>query len=182
MIATEPLEITEEEQQMDKVSLQYKCSYFENFAIFTYLPIEDKIPDNEFKTPYTRPDVSNQNIYFSFCNDAQISCNNAGDIGDPGSALLKDETTGDCTPITTESWEDATPTYVKNDLDRSRDYLRLTWDGRTPCPSNTNVNLGYAIDVICTDAVEAEDVRFYFAGMTGEDSCTIRTVFESKLG
>lgn len=136
--------------------------------------------DNEFKTALVESGSNNREVFFSFCNDSEIPCSNP--IDDPGSALIRDKDSQVCTRITSPSWEDATVTYVKNDLDRTRDHLRLSWEGRDPCPADATRNLGFAIDLVCTDAETQDDVRFFYTGGLQDDSCQVRTAFESKLG
>mmetsp|Transcript_1713 Transcript_1713/g.1669 ORF Transcript_1713/g.1669 Transcript_1713/m.1669 type:complete len:173 (+) Transcript_1713:520-1038(+) len=38
------------------------------------------------------------------------------------------------------------------------------------------------MDVICTDATDPGDLRYYYSGGYSDGTCQIRTVFESKLG
>lgn len=109
-------------------TIKYQCSFYENFAIFTYKPIEDKIPDSEFKSLISEPGVVNTFAYFSFCNDSNITCTNV----DPqyrGPALIRDDTSNECIRVTSDNWNDVKVTYVKNKEDRSKDYLRLNWTG-----------------------------------------------------
>jgi hypothetical protein len=159
-------------------AVKYQWSFFENFSIFSYLPIKDKIDDDKFHTPIVGE--KNLDVYFSFWNDSDIECTNP--LDDRGSALLVDSSKPgelDCTRISSNNWNDVNVTYVENPIDRSRDYLRLTWEGPDPCPFASG-NWSYSIDVVCSD-VSVEDSRFFYTG--GYDpSCRIKTQFESKLG
>ena len=71
---------------------------------------------------------------------------------------------------------------MENELDKSRDYLRLKWTGGDPCDNSPNPEdtWGFSIDVVCSD-VAIEDSRFFYIGGF-KDSCRIKTQFESKLG
>jgi len=127
--------------------------------------------------------VTNKKIYFSFCNDSNIDCSNISkDADQRGAAILRDEDTKECVLLTTPNWNEAEVTYVNNKLDRSRDYLRLSWEGQEPCPDDGTRNLGFSMDVICTDATDPGDLRYYYSGGYSDGTCQIRTVFESKLG
>ena len=167
------------EEEFDKLStIKYQCSFFDHWSIFSYKPIENKISDEDFSAPITDSGVSNKRIYFSFCNDCDIECVNKPD--QIGSALLRDETTKECTRVSSDKWTDVRVVYVENELDKTRDYLRLIWENGDECPYGTE-GWEYSIDVVCSD-VDIDDSRFFYTGGYEDGSCRIRTQFESKIG
>lgn len=84
-----------------------------------------------------------------------------------------------CTRVSANNWNDVNVTYVENPIDRKRDYLRLVWEGEDECKFGSG-NWQFSIDVVCSD-VSVEDSRFFYIGGYDE-SCRIKTQFESKLG
>ena len=163
-------------------AVKYQCSFIENYSIFSYKLIEDKIDDNLFRAPII--DQQNQYIYFSFCNDSNITCSNLTPQDVRGSAIMADATDEDnlvCTRVSSDNWNDVNITYVESPLDRTRDFLRLSWNGIDSCPNYPDEKWRFSIDVVCSD-IAIEDSRFFYIGGFDDDTCKIRTQFESKLG
>mmetsp|Transcript_7896 Transcript_7896/g.9040 ORF Transcript_7896/g.9040 Transcript_7896/m.9040 type:complete len:95 (-) Transcript_7896:744-1028(-) len=94
--------------------------------------------------------------------------------------MLRDEDTKECTLVSSDKWEDVKLVYVENDLDKSRDYLRLIWKNGDACPFNDG-GWEFSIDVICAD-VDIDESRFFYLGGFSDRSCRVRTQFESKIG
>lgn len=173
--------LSQEEQELkDLKTIKYQCSFYENFSIFSYKLIENRINDTDFSSKIVEnPDKS---LYFSFCNDNDIECSNLGPSDVRGSVMLRDNANGQkiCTRISSDKWNDVTVKYITNELDRKRDYLRLSWNGIDKCDFDPEQIWSFTIDVVCSD-VAIEDSRFYYTG--GYDkSCHIKSQFESKLG
>ena len=86
-----------------------------------------------------------------------------------------------CTRVSSDNWNDVNITYVESPLDRTRDFLRLSWNGIDSCPNYPDEKWRFSIDVVCSD-IAIEDSRFFYIGGFDDDTCKIRTQFESKLG
>jgi len=170
---------TEKQELEDNLqTIKYQCSFLENWSIFSYKIIEDRIDDNFFNT--TIIDDPNNYLYFSFCNDSNITCSNVGN--DRGSALIRDVRDQKCIRVTSDNWNDVSVEYVDNELDTDRDYLRLSWTGADKCDFSTKQDelWQFTIDVVCSD-VAIEDSRFFYTGGFDE-TCHVKSQFESKLG
>lgn len=157
-------------------AIKYQCSYYENNRIFSYKIAEDKIPDDEMAASIKDSNV----LYFSFCNDSNIPCENIPLSKERGSVLVKNKETNNCVRVSSDNWEDAKITYVKNSEDRDKDYLRLSWTGPDKCDFDPTKNWAVTVDIICVDIPYEKSNFTYVSGY--DNSCEIKANINSKIG
>ena len=101
-----------------KMDFQYQWNYLVSNRIFSYLAAE-KLPDDQVRTLVNGTD---RVIYFSFCNDNDLSTWKNFASNEDRSAVLLQDSERNWVKISASNWEDATVTLIKNEDNRNKDY------------------------------------------------------------
>jgi len=161
-------------------TIKYQCSYLEQNSIFSYKAVEDKFSDDLFNTPIV--DDPSKLLFFSFCNDSNITCSNLQDQT-RGSVLIRDKNTLNCIRVSSDNWDDAKVQYIKNPLGSSLDYLRLNWTGIDDCPFSQKPDgekWKFSIDIVCIDS-DYSNFTYTYTGGYNQD-CKVRAQIQNKIG
>ena len=159
-----------------KGNFQYQCNYYVSNRIFSYLAAQ-QIPDDKVVTVVNG---TTNLIYFSFWNDNQLNtCMNLGP-SDDRSAVLLQYPNRNCYRVSADNWEDATIELIKNEDDRNKDSLRLSWTGMDKWTIDNSKQWKFSVDIMCTGG-SYEDSTFYYTGGF-DSSCELKTVISSKIG
>lgn len=160
--------------------IKYQCSYLEKNRIFSYKLVQEKIEKNQFIAPVLADKTVN--LYFSFCDDTELTCENVIKEDLRGSAIIKDSITNHCTRISGNKWDDATVSLISSPSGWKKDYLQLTWTGIDDCDyaASKGQKWKFSVDVVCTD----QDWGIYSFVYTGgnDATCHIKSEFQSKIG
>lgn len=160
-----------------KMDFKYQWNYLVSNRIFSYLAAE-KLPDDQVRTLVNGTD---RVIYFSFCNDNDLSTWKNFASNEDRSAVLLQDSEKNWVKISASNWDDATVTLIKNEENRNKDYLSLSWIGMDKWEFNTTMQWKFTANIVCNSDLDYDKSLFYYTGGFN-DTCAMSANIESKLG